>query len=83
MRYLSAKAMSFLTYRNQLHEQVRRAFVMGAYYAALVAAVSYPARVRPIASIVASLTVTSLARSPNPCARQVRLYCSNSMASWP
>lgn len=45
VRDLGAKSMSLLAYHNQFHEQARRAFVMGAYYPALVAACALGERI--------------------------------------
>lgn len=42
---LGAKSMSLLAYHNSLHEQARRAFVIGAYYPALVAACALGERI--------------------------------------
>ena len=42
---LGPKSMSILSYHNTLHEQSRRAFVLGAYYPALVAACALGERI--------------------------------------
>lgn len=73
---LGAKSMSLLTYHNEFHEQARRAFAIGAYYPALVAACALGERI--LNHLILDL------RDDFKCSPHYRkVYRKDSFDSWP